>query len=52
MGFAVSQLSKWVSEGSLTPLQTTRAGLEELPQALVDLFQRKNIGSMIVEIPE
>ena len=49
---AIAQLAKWVAEQKLKPLETVRTGLEALPGALADLFQGKNIGKMIVEIPQ
>ena len=49
---AVLQLAEWVAAGKLKPLETKRTGLEALPGALSDLFQSKNVGKLIVEIPE
>lgn len=49
---AVEQLAVWVADGRLKPLETRHTGLEALPKAFAELFQGKNVGKMVVEIPE
>jgi NADPH-dependent curcumin reductase CurA len=45
---AVAELSQWVSEGKLTPLETVVEGFEQLPTAINMLFDGANVGKLVV----
>jgi NADPH-dependent curcumin reductase CurA len=49
---ASAQLAHWVGQGKIIPLETEHQGLENAPQAMVGLLKGKNIGKMVVTIPE
>lgn len=49
---AFAQLAAWVKDGLITPLETERTGFDALPEAFSDLFASKNVGKMVVLIPE
>ena len=49
---AVDQLLAWVQDGRLVPLETELHGLESLPRALSGLFAGRNVGKMVVTVPE
>jgi NADPH-dependent curcumin reductase CurA len=46
----VAQLSGWISEGKLEPLETIIEGFEELPQSINMLFDGTNIGKLVVRM--
>ncbi len=43
------QLSHWINEGKLKYIETIKKGFDNLPNALLGLFEGDNIGKMIVE---
>ncbi|MEO6523318.1 MAG: NADP-dependent oxidoreductase [Mucilaginibacter sp.] len=47
---ATKQLAAWIKEGKLTYSETIYEGFRNIPQALIDLFEGKNEGKMIVKI--
>eukprot|EP01101_Sappina_pedata_P013109 TRINITY_DN9401_c0_g1_i1.p1 TRINITY_DN9401_c0_g1~~TRINITY_DN9401_c0_g1_i1.p1 ORF type:complete len:350 (+),score=159.47 TRINITY_DN9401_c0_g1_i1:31-1050(+) len=47
---AGAQLVQWVKEGKLKVTETIREGFENLPSALVGIFDGENTGKMIVKI--
>ena len=47
---AMTQLSKWLTEGKLTHTETIVEGFDQIPQAFLDLFDGKNKGKMVVKI--
>ncbi len=47
-GEGIRQLSAWVKEGKLTFTETRIQGFEQLPLAMLGLFQGKNTGKMVV----
>jgi NADPH-dependent curcumin reductase CurA len=48
---ATQDLSNWMREGKLVSRQTIFKGFESLPEAFIGLFEGKNTGKSIVEIP-
>jgi hypothetical protein len=40
----------WVSGGQVKSRETIREGLEQMPQAFLDLFRGANIGKMLVKV--
>jgi NADPH-dependent curcumin reductase CurA len=44
------QVIAWLDEGRLQPRETVREGLEEAPQAMIDLLRGANTGKMLVRI--
>lgn len=49
---ASAQLAHWVAEGKITPIETAFEGLVNAPAAMVGLLRGKNVGKMVVTIPE
>jgi NADPH-dependent curcumin reductase CurA len=49
---AMLRLAGWLLRGKLKHRHTLIRGLDQAPQALVQLFQGQNVGKLIVEIPE
>ena len=47
-GEANEQLSKWLASGALIDQYTVIDGFDQLPNALLGLFQSKNTGKMMV----
>jgi NADPH-dependent curcumin reductase CurA len=47
---SIKQLNKWLQEGKLTYTETIIEGFDNIPQALMDLFEGKNEGKMVVKI--
>jgi NADPH-dependent curcumin reductase CurA len=47
---AVRDISGWIAEGRLTPLETVVEGFEELPNAVNMLFDGANVGKLVVKI--
>jgi NADPH-dependent curcumin reductase CurA len=47
---AMNQLSQWLAEGKLKYTETIVEGFDQIPQALLDLFEGKNKGKMVVKI--
>jgi NADPH-dependent curcumin reductase CurA len=48
-GEALTQLNKWVSEGSLRYTETVVHGFNKLPDTFISLFSGKNLGKMLVK---
>jgi NADPH:quinone reductase len=48
-GEGIKQLSQWVTEGKLKYTETIEKGFDNLPKALIGLFEGDNMGKMIVE---
>lgn len=46
----VLQLSKWLADGKLNYQQTITDGFENLPQALIGLFEGQNTGKSLVKV--
>lgn len=47
----MQELASWLSEGKLKRKEhIVKGGLEEAPQALVDLYAGANTGKMMVEV--
>ena len=49
---ATEHLSQWVKEGKLKFMETVAHGFDQLPTALIGLFNGENIGKMIVSAVE
>jgi NADPH-dependent curcumin reductase CurA len=47
---AVAELSGWVTEGKLEPLETVVEGFEQLPTAINMLFDGANTGKLVVRV--
>jgi len=47
---AVAELSGWIAEGKLEPLETVVEGFEELPRAINMLFDGANTGKLVVHL--
>jgi hypothetical protein len=52
MANAYAQLGAWVAEGKIKIRETVYQGIENAPQAQIDLFRGKNIGKMLVKLGE
>jgi NADPH-dependent curcumin reductase CurA len=52
IGEAVGELSTWIREGKLEPLETVVEGFEQLPNALDMLFDGGNVGKLVVRVTE
>jgi NADPH:quinone reductase len=46
----IKKLSQWINEGKLKYTETIEKGFDNLPKALLGLFEGVNMGKMIVEI--
>jgi NADPH-dependent curcumin reductase CurA len=46
---ALVDLRTWVAQGSIAHRATVLEGFEQLPRALIELFQGRNIGKMMVK---
>jgi NADPH:quinone reductase-like Zn-dependent oxidoreductase len=46
----VDQMSIWLAEGKLKPLETVVEGFENIPAALNSLFHGKNVGKLVVKV--
>jgi NADPH-dependent curcumin reductase CurA len=49
---SVAQLSAWIAEGKLKPLETVVEGFEELPRALNMLFDGANTGKLVLHVKD
>ena len=49
---AVAELSAWMREGKLEPLETVVEGFEQLPTAINMLFDGANIGKLVVQVDD
>ncbi len=47
---AVAELSGWIAEGKLEPLETVVEGFEELPRAVNMLFDGTNTGKLVLRV--
>jgi NADPH-dependent curcumin reductase CurA len=52
IGEAVAELSGWVREDKLQPLETVVEGFEQLPTAINMLFDGANTGKLVVHVAE
>jgi NADPH-dependent curcumin reductase CurA len=52
MAEAVAELSGWMREGKLEPLETVVEGFEELPTAINMLFDGANTGKLVVRVAD
>lgn len=50
IGEAVAELSGWIQNGKLEPLETVVEGFEQLPTAINMLFDGANIGKLVVHV--
>jgi NADPH-dependent curcumin reductase CurA len=50
MGEAASELSAWMRDGKLKPLETVVEGFDQLPTAINMLFDGANIGKLVVHV--
>ena len=50
MGEAAIELSGWIQEGTLKPLETVVEGFEKLPTAINMLFDGANTGKLVVRV--
>lgn len=50
-GEGVKQLTQWYSEGKLSAKETIVQGFDKLPETFLGLFEGKNTGKLLVEIP-
>ncbi len=48
---AIKELTSWIKSGKLVSHETIIKGFENLPLAFIGLFQGKNTGKYVVEIP-
>jgi len=46
----VKQMKEWLDQGKIKVVETNMDGIENLPKALMNLFQGKNIGKQIVTV--
>jgi NADPH-dependent curcumin reductase CurA len=49
---AMAELVPWVMEGKIRYREDVRDGLENAPEALLDLFSGANTGKLIVKIAD
>jgi hypothetical protein len=47
---AVGDISGWIAEGKLVPLETVVEGFERLPTAVNMLFEGANVGKLVVKV--
>jgi NADPH-dependent curcumin reductase CurA len=52
IGEAIADLSDWMREGKLEPLETVVEGFEQLPTAINMLFDGANIGKLVLRVAE
>ena len=50
-GEGVKQLTQWYSEGKLSAKETIVQGFDKLPETFLGLFEGKNTGKLLVEVP-
>jgi NADPH-dependent curcumin reductase CurA len=43
-------VQKWIHEGSLKPVMDVKRGMENAAEALIQLFEGKNVGKAVLEI--
>jgi NADPH-dependent curcumin reductase CurA len=49
---AATELSAWMREGKLEALETVVEGFEQLPDAINMLFDGKNVGKLLLHVPD
>jgi NADPH-dependent curcumin reductase len=49
---AYAELVPWLREGKLRPRDDVRDGLEVAPEAIIDLFEGRNLGKLMVRIAD
>lgn len=49
---AASDMSAWIKEGKLQPLETVVEGFEQLPTAINMLFDGANVGKLVVRVAD
>jgi hypothetical protein len=47
---AMAEMQRWIADGRLKHQATVVKGFEKLPRALIDLFEGRNVGKMMVEV--
>lgn len=47
---AIAKLGQWLKDGSLKYKENIIAGLENAPQAFIDLFSSKGFGKQLVKL--
>ena len=47
---AESQLADWIAAGKLTYQEDILEGLEQMPAALIRLFEGRNVGKQLVRV--
>jgi NADPH-dependent curcumin reductase CurA len=52
MADAVADLSGWIKDGKLEPLETVVEGFEQLPNAVNMLFDGANVGKLVVRVAD
>ncbi|REB08786.1 NADP-dependent oxidoreductase [Sporosarcina sp. BI001-red] len=49
---AIEQMAKWIRDGQLKYKENVVDGLENAPQAFIDLFESKSFGKQVVKVSE
>jgi NADPH-dependent curcumin reductase CurA len=52
IGEAIAELSAWIRDGRLEPLETVVEGFDELPRAINMLFDGANTGKLVVQVAD
>ena len=47
---AIAEMTGWIQSGQLKQRETVVEGFENLPKALIQLFEGANIGKMMVHV--
>jgi NADPH-dependent curcumin reductase CurA len=51
-GEGLKQLGQWIRDGKLKYFERVAEGLENAPQAFIEMLQGKNVGKQIVKLSE
>ena len=49
---AAAEISGWIRDGKLQPLETVVEGFEQLPTAINMLFDGANVGKLVVRVAD